>query len=71
MQRANAWIVEQLRNAPTGQISENVRDKLNAVDLDDNKAVRALLHWIYDQTETERSRFVAAMTDPEFTDAYD
>mgnify|MGYP003340833438 CR=1 FL=1 len=65
-------ILKHLKTAPEREISRYVQDKIQAVDVEDEAAVRELFRVIYEEEYLHDgvSAFVAQLVNPEYTGSY-
>lgn len=63
----NQQALRHLRTAPDSQVSPQVLRMVRECSENDPVAICELFVRIYEMPETERSRFVAAMVNPEWT----
>jgi hypothetical protein len=64
------WLIHKLEKAPRNQLCDELRKKCEAFDGKSEKAARKLLEEIFNAPITERSVFIASITDPRYTKDY-
>jgi hypothetical protein len=68
MKTTNQAILAHLTTAPEVHLSERLRGEAETIDSNDPAAIRSYFHKVYAESECERSRFVAELINPKFTD---